>query len=811
MTPLIPPNLVLHLDGVFGLDVRTFAVREAFSQPFEIRLTAVSESTDVDFEAAIGQGARFEIHRVSQATGDIRYWTGICEHIRLAAVEDAGLSTYSLVVRPRLWLLSQRVNYRVFQDKSELDIALEVLSSWGLSPRLDLEPGSFAKRRYRTQYGETDLAFVSRLLEDIGVSYFFAQESGDSRLVLSDAPNRAAPRPGLPFVSAPTQKLRHDYITKVTSERRVRPGVFTQSDVDYRRPADYPLAASAKLGGNVEQHLEVYSHDYGSFLWKGQGGGTPHADDRGPARTDEARGGMQATRRLEAHRGDARVTHFETTAYDLQPGVVTAITDHPRTELGQPLLVSATELVGAAEGEWRHSVEARFADLDFRPALSTRRPRSSGVESATVTGPAGEEIHTDEFGRVRVHFHWDREGTANETSSCWIPVAQPWAGAGMGSISLPRVGQEVIVDFLGGDPDRPVVLGSVFTTTMPPPYKLPELKMVSGMRSESYPRPKRGSAAQLGGGPTEPAVSAPSGGGPSPALQLGGGLSDMSVPDETRKFLPGAFGTQPAASDDVASSLRRNKALGPDEQDVRRSTNAVTANDTAGAEQLYIQSQKDLMLLSKENASGTIGANQVYTVHGNDSLTVEGYQNLSVGLDRTVEVTGEQSHKITKDVTVFTNMNHTLTAQQTVSSIAVEGGHIQVSKVASLLNVGASTVLMLPGAIAIQSPKVFINPGDTFMATLVQTGDVAAATADQQAADAAAAEAKYQEGLADRMAAARAKAEQIEDLAGTNQLSNTRDAVDQMPPKDLSNQADYQEYGLRNEDLSQVLTDAIQN
>ncbi|APR87477.1 VgrG protein [Minicystis rosea] len=166
------------------------------------------------------------------------------------------------------------------------------------------------------------------------------------------------------------------------------------------------------------------------------------------------------------------------------------ISGHPRGELAAPLLVESSRWTGrAVDGAWTHSIEARYTDVDYRPPMRTPKPRTLGIESATVTGPAGENIHTDEFGRVRVHFHWDRTGPSDERSSCWIPVSQSWAGAGFGAVSLCRVGQEVIVDFLGADPDRPVVLGRVFTTTMPPPYALPKYKMVSGHRSETYTAP----------------------------------------------------------------------------------------------------------------------------------------------------------------------------------------------------------------------------------------------------------------------------------------------------------------------------------
>jgi type VI secretion system secreted protein VgrG len=483
--------LILTLASDEPLDVRDFTIDEALSRPFDIQLTAMSHSVDVDFEAAIGKPARFEIQRASSVDGDTRYFTGICASIRLLEVEEQGLSTYAVRLVPELWLLTERRNYRIFQDMSELDIALDVLRGWGIQPIVRLDTGSYEKRRMRTQYAETDFDFVNRLLEEIGVTYFFDQVGGESPMVLSDRPGSARARPAVPFIDRPSQLILHDYVTAVQTGREVRPGKFTQSDVDYRKPHDYPLMASVAGGNGVEEKLERYHHEYGSFLWKtAAGGDTPFADDRGAARTNERGGSTQAQKRLDAQRVTARKATFRTTAHDLRPGLVFTISGHPRGELAAPLLIESSQWTGrATDGSWTHTLEARYTDTDYRPPMRTPKPRALGIESATVTGPAGEVIHTDEFGRVRVHFHWDRTGPSDERSSCWIPVSQPWAGAGFGGISLCRVGQEVIVDFLGADPDRPVVLGRVFTTTTPPPYKLPKFKMVSGHRSDTYTAP----------------------------------------------------------------------------------------------------------------------------------------------------------------------------------------------------------------------------------------------------------------------------------------------------------------------------------
>jgi type VI secretion system secreted protein VgrG len=242
-------------------------------------------------------------------------------------------------------------------------------------------------------------------------------------------------------------------------------------------------------GEGVEIPLEQFHYVPGGFLYESASGeSTPFADDRGKFRADEGEGTLLSQRRLDAERATARLTSFDANAIDLAPGVVMRVVDHPRGEVNaEPLLVLSSSISGGASSEWAHHCEACSAAVAYRPPLGTPKPRVSGVESATVVGQAGEEIHTDEFGRVRVQFHWDRLGTMDERSSCWIHVSQPWGGAGYGGVNLPRVGQEVIVDFLGGDPDRPIVVGRVYTNLQKVPYKLPDNKTQSGWKSNSSP------------------------------------------------------------------------------------------------------------------------------------------------------------------------------------------------------------------------------------------------------------------------------------------------------------------------------------
>jgi type VI secretion system secreted protein VgrG len=374
----------------------------------------------------------------------------------------------------------------MFQLKTEVDIALDLLKEWGISPTKRLA-GVYKKRKYRLQYGESDYTFICRMLEDAGVSFYF--ESGDeSPLVLDDGPQGNVRRLPITFRDNPNT-VDIEYVTAVNVGRRLRPGKYTVRDYDYRRPADYNLVASASAEG-VEDRLERFHYVPGAFLYESdKGEDSPSADDRGKFRTDEAEAAALAQRRLDAKRSSAREVTFKTNTVDPVPGTVLSFLDHPKAELGPDkwLLITESKLSGDIPDKWRHECKAVSADVPYRPPLHTPKPRAQGVENATVVGPAGEEIHVDEFGRVRVQFHWDREGQMDARSSCWIHVNQPWGGTGFGGTNLPRIGQEVIVDFLGADPDRPIITGRIYTNLQKTPYKLPDNKTQSGWKSNSSP------------------------------------------------------------------------------------------------------------------------------------------------------------------------------------------------------------------------------------------------------------------------------------------------------------------------------------
>ncbi len=471
-----------------ALTVRSFSVDHRLGAPFEIAVVALSPEEDVAFEDFVGSGATLRIASPSPLV-PARVFTGIVSHMEQVEAEPTGLSTYFLRIAAPLWRTTQRRNSRIFQHATAPDIAKQLLAEWEIHPSLEVDASAHPPSEYRVQYGETDFAFLSRTLEDAGITYWFRDpdpnaDSNDhaatqSRLVLGDRPERHDPRSRkLAYLNGKELHANRESITDTKVVRDVRPGHVTLRDFDFRSRPDFELIAEAKSAIEKEARLELYDYVPGGFLIEPR---------EAPAKVDERAASSLASRRLVSARTGQRRISFRVNVVDLTPGSVFEIEGHPRAELGKRLLVTRQSLEGTREGDWKITGEAVFVEDGYRPALTTPRPRIAGVQSALVVGPPGEEIHTDEYGRVRVQFHWDREGKRDAGSSCWIRVSQPWAGRGFGMIAVPRVGEEVLVGFFEGDPDQPVVVGRVFNNATPVPTALPAAKTRSTWKTESSP------------------------------------------------------------------------------------------------------------------------------------------------------------------------------------------------------------------------------------------------------------------------------------------------------------------------------------
>ena len=521
-----------------SLSVRRIVISEAISAPFKVTVFARSPREDLDFEAIVGKKASLTVRAAggmsvggisvggdawrAALTDGSRQWTGLVtqmEHVETAGSlalslgnanadklkdsamsllgmnDSSSLALYRLELMPTLWLLGQRLNHRVFQHLSVPDIVDVLLGEWQVEHEWKIDRAAFPKLEMRIQYGETDLAFATRLLEEAGISYFFVDDpKKGSVVVFTDAPERAELRPeakltaSSPFAQAIDNTRR---VSNLRLTRIMRTGKVTLRDHDFRRKLDYKLMASSPplTPEGPESPLEHFEYRPGtSLIETGGAAQDPVADDQSVARYDDKDLQTDATRDLEGRRGPQYELQFDSNTIDLRPGTVMMVMDHASAHItGKPLLVTESSLSGDHDGELTSTGAGILADKPYRPRLKTPRPRLEGVQSAVVVGPEKEEIYTDEFGRVRVQFAWDRDGKYNEKTSAWVRVAHDWAGTGYGTMDIPRVGHEVLISFLEGNPDLPVIMGCLYNTLAPVPYKLPDNKSRSVWRTNTYP------------------------------------------------------------------------------------------------------------------------------------------------------------------------------------------------------------------------------------------------------------------------------------------------------------------------------------
>jgi len=488
------PDLDLSVGSGDVLSVRRFEAQEAISELFEVTVLARIENANVDLERIVGQPATLRVTAGLAYTQDkTRVWSGMCRFVEQTRGLDTDAdtrnqSTYRVVIVPSLWALTQRRNNRIYQHLSIPDIVKSLLKEWGIAADWNVDDGKYPPLEYKVQYDESDYAFVSRLLEEAGIAFHFPDESGQARLTFADELQNGSVRsPAIPYVDSPNDAQEAEYTTKLHLTREVRPGGHVLRDYDFRMPGYQLYGKSPTIG--AEKRYEQYHHRSGSAWIENQsGGGTPVADDKGTARTSQDYLNDHATRRLEANRTGRGTVQFETNVIGVRAGRVIDIDSHPHADLERNLLMIELTISGNNEGEeWTTVGRAVFSDEPFRPPLRTPRPSIQGVQTAAVVGPKGQEIYCDELGRVRVQFPWDREGKSDDNSSIWMRVSQGWAGTGFGMINIPRIGQEVLVGFLEGDPDQPLVVGRVFNAVEQVPYKLPENKTVSGWKTNSSP------------------------------------------------------------------------------------------------------------------------------------------------------------------------------------------------------------------------------------------------------------------------------------------------------------------------------------
>ena len=466
---------LFKIDTPLGKDVlllRGFKGTESVSRLFRFELDLLSENSAISFPDIIGKNVTISLKQPDES---YRYINGVISRFAQHATEEQ-FTSYSAEMVPWLWLLTLNVDCRIFKNKTIPDIITEVFNDLGFNDYTNSLQSSYDPREYCVQYRESSFNFVSRLMEEYGIFYFFKHQQGKHTLVMADSPTAHSSCPGQSSVRYMTVSggPQEDVITGWQIEQELRTGKYSHTDYNFQTPSTSLIASEPtvyEVGGNSK--FEIY-HYSGEHLTKGAGQSLSKI-------------------RMEEEEAQHLVAHGTSHCRMFVSGCKFTLEEHPRkdmntdyvlTEIQHTAVTDAFPSSGNPEGEsYSNAFTCIPLSVPFRPLRVTGRPKINSLQPAIVIGPSGEEISTDQFGRVQVMFPWDAD--TRGTGTAWCRVSQVWAGNNWGAMFLPRIGQEVLVDFMEGKPDLPVVVGRVYNAEQMPPWPLPDRQNLSGFRSHS--------------------------------------------------------------------------------------------------------------------------------------------------------------------------------------------------------------------------------------------------------------------------------------------------------------------------------------
>ncbi|MFV8217137.1 type VI secretion system Vgr family protein [Enterobacter cloacae complex sp.6700776] len=461
---------------VEGLLFWKLSGREAMSESFALTLTLLGTDARIDRSRLLGQPVTVTIPTQNLLTP--RYINGKVTRVAVSAVELTGTryAVYQLTVEPDLWPMKRDRNLRIFQGQTVPQIVKTLLGEHQVNLE-DKLTGSYRVWDYCVQYQESSLDFISRLMELEGIAYHFSHEADKHTLVLTDAATQHQPFSGyevIPYHQTPSGgSTDEEGISQWALEDSVTPGIYSLDDYDFRKPNAWLFQAQQNPASPKPGSIDVYD-------WPGRFVETGHAE-------------FYARIRQERWQVEHQQIQATATAAGIAPGHIFTLTNAPFFSDNGEYLVTAAgyhfeeNRYASGEGETIHRTDFTVipAAVSYRPAQSTAWPRTYGPQTAKVVGPQGESIWTDKYGRVKVKFHWDRLAKGDDTSSCWVRVSSAWAGQGYGGVQIPRVGDEVVVDFINGDPDRPIITGRVYNEASMPPWALPAAATQMGFMSRT--------------------------------------------------------------------------------------------------------------------------------------------------------------------------------------------------------------------------------------------------------------------------------------------------------------------------------------
>ncbi len=629
---------------------------EEMSRLGSFQLDLLSPNKDVNRDQILG--AKVTI-KVLMQNDETRYFNGFVT--RFSAGASLGrYARYHAEVTPWLWFLTRTADCRIFQDKTVKQIVEDVFADHPEVADFVFELNeSYQPWKYCVQYRETDFNFVSRLLEHEGMYYYFRQTDGHHTLVITDSNDKLEPTKGYETLQyiAPTVLVRPgtEYISAWDISREVQPGAYVHEDYDFERPSVDLTTTKTLPRGYTPSNYEVYDYP-GCYMQKKLGEQLAHV------RIDEFGARFETSHATTNYRGVALGARFTLEGHGVDK------------VNGEYLVVAATQTVESSQHEsgdeagtgsgFRCTFTALSCSQQFRPARRTPKPFVQGPQTAIVVGPAGDEIYTDKYGRVKVQFHWDRLGKKDENSSCWIRVSHPWAGKGWGAVATPRIGQEVIVDFLEGDPDQPIITGRVYNEENQPPFGFPAGAVLSGIKSDTH---------------------------------KGGGFNELSMDDtagKERVFIHGQYNMDTVVEHDQTSTIHncRTDVVDVDDSETvgGNQTQHVVKNQT-------INVDIDRTETVGANEGVTVGGNRDHTVNKSESLTVALQRTHSVGINETISVGAAQ------EITVGGLQAVTIGAVQTINvgasqSTSVGAGQTNTIGSAQSTKVGAARSISVGAA-----------------------------------------------------------------------------------------------------------------
>ncbi|MDO4641978.1 MAG: type VI secretion system tip protein TssI/VgrG [Neisseria sp.] len=646
--------------------------KESVSDLFEFNVTFVSKDANLQGSDIVGLPVTLEI---DTKTGGKRYLNGLVTDFGYFGEDEdeEDYHAYTAVLRPFMWYLTQNVDSRVFVDKSVLDITKEVLAPFGFPFQIKCQKG-YRTRGFCVQYQETSFNFISRLFEQEGIYYYFDHKNDSHELVITDdvgSLTAIAGNPALPYhsrqVAAGAPSI--EYIDEWAERDSLKSNKYSTQDYNYNN-----AKVAMKSSDSVHDFNSVDMEHYDFYT--------------GFSDVSEAQNYSQV--RSESLKSQTKVITGSGTVLTLAPGHTFSLIKHPHASSNSEYLILATEYAfeeagyttGDKIGSFRTSFRVLPKSFPYRPPLRAMKPQVLGTQAATVTGPAGEEVYTNEYGDIKVQFHWDRYGKMNESSSNWVRVAQGSAGSGFGSINTPRVGEEVLVDFINGDADRPIIVGRLYNSAMSPPWGFPAAAKQSGIKSKSFNSPLAN---------FNELMFNDTAGSEMVNFQAQKDLTSLVKNNETRNV-----------NNDRTTTIGNNETLsvtGERAKSVQKNeTASVAMNRTASVGQNETLDVTQNQALSVgQNQSVSVGKDQSVSVTNNRSKSVGQNESVSVGQSQAMMIGQDQNVSVGKNqaLTVGASRNKTIVANE-VSSIG--GNRQKTVSSTNISTIGAANVTNIGGA-----------------------------------------------------------------------------------------------------------------